>query len=334
MACGFMTAPSVRKNVMIPTQSYQFLFALDTLISPEESSTGIMSTKHVLGTALIATLALAMMFGSYAPSVRAATAIDGTAKYQGACTPFCTAVLTTGSTNDVIILYFTSVPTPTTNPPTVSDASVLSWGLRTSVANTGGILYEYYAVSAAALVADTITVTANLAGVTGTIYAFGISGANTATPFDPHAGIPATITQGAPSPFNLAITTSNANDMIIGAIQGSSTVFAVAAPNLAIDAQNYATAAISATEYDIVGSSGSYTVSFTSGGPAASELIADAVCAFGSVGCVAGGGGGPVPEFPFQFAMPVVLIGAIAVYFLFRFARPSIGRRIGSPAPM
>jgi hypothetical protein len=107
--------------------------------------------------------------------------------------------------------------------------------------------------------------------------------------------------------------------MIIGAIQGSSTQFAVAAPNTEVDAQCYGTAAISCVEYDIVSSTGSYTVSFTSGGPAASEIIADAIQASASV-----------PEFPFQLAMPVVLIAAMAIYFVARIAKPSIGRPIAS----
>jgi hypothetical protein len=108
--------------------------------------------------------------------------------------------------------------------------------------------------------------------------------------------------------------------MIIGAIQGSSTQFAVAAPNTEVDAQCYGTAAISCVEYDIVSSTGSYTVSFTSGGPAASEIIADAIQASGA----------SVPEFPFQLAMPVVLIAAMAIYFVARIAKPSIGRPTAS----
>jgi hypothetical protein len=294
-----------------------------------------IKTKSFLSIALVVTLGLALIVGaSITPAHAVALAIDGAgAKFQGACTPFCTASLTTGTTNDLIILFFTAVPTPTTNPPTVTDASALSWNFRAFVANTGGVLYEYYAISAAVLTADTITVTANLPGTTGTIYAFAISGANTATPFDPHGGIPATVSASS-SPFNLAITTSNANDMIIGAIQGSSTAFAVAAPNTVVSTFNYATAAISAVEYDIVGSTGTYTVSFTSGGPAASELIADAVCASGSVGCSAGGPPPSVPEFPFQLAMPVILIGAMALFFIVRFARPSSGKRYGAPAPL
>ena len=294
---------------------------------PSSSSSGVLSArkntksigaKHILGLALMATLALATMFGGYIPAAHAATAIDGTADFQGACTPFCTATLTTTSTNDVIIVFFTSVPTPAGTPP-ISDASSLSWLLRTSVSNTGGILYEYYATSAAALTADAIKLSASIAGVTGTIYAFGISGANVAGPFDPHGGIPATVSASA-SPFNLAITTSDANDMIIGAIQGSSTAFAVAAPNTEVDAQCFATAAISCVEYDIVGAAGTYTVSFTSGGPAASEIIADAVCAAGGAGCTGGGSPPPtsIPEIPFQLALPIVFAAAIGIYALAR----------------
>ncbi len=182
-------------------------------------------------------------------------------------------------------------------------------------------MYEYWAVSAAALTADTITVPAGIAGTTATIYAFAISGANTASPFDPHGGIPATVTQGAPSPFNLAITTSNANDVIIGAVQGASTAWSVNSPNSQVGgvgagAFNYATAAISAVSYDIVSSTGTYTVSFASGGPAASEVIADAVQA---------AGGPSVPEFP--TGLLVLAVPVFAIYLFMRGKGVSLGAR-------
>ena len=313
---------SMHKIVMVSTNPFFHKFRHSTssaglLTGQKYASSGGM--KRVLGTALMAILALAFLFGASIPAAHAASlALDGTAEFQGACTVTCSTALTTGTTNDVIIVYFTSVTTPTTNPPVITDAHALSWSLRTDVANTGGILYEYYAVSAATLTADTITATANDGGTSGTIYAFAISGANTATPFDPHSGIPATTIQGAPSPFNLAITTSNANDMIIGAIQGSSTQFAVAAPNTEVDAQCYGTAPISCVEYDIVSSTGSYTVSFTSGGPAASEIIADAVQA-------SGGGGPSVPEFP--TGLLVLAVPVLAIYLFMRGKGVSLGTR-------
>ena len=263
----------------------------------------------------MATLALAFLFGASFPAAHATSlAIDGTADYQGACTPFCTATLTTTSTNDVIIVFFTSVPTPAGTPP-VTDADSLSWSLRTSVSNTGGILYEYWATSAAALTADAIKVSAGIAGTTGTIYAFGVSGANTASPFDPHGGIPATV-MGTSTPFTLAITTTNANDMIIGAIQGSSTQFAVAAPNTEVDAQCFGTAAISCVSYDIVSSAGSYSSSFTSAGPAASEQITDALTA---------GAGPSVPEFP--TGLLVLAVPVLAIYLFMRGKGVSLGAR-------
>ena len=271
-----------------------------------------------MGIALMATLALAMMFGASVPAAHAVSlAIDGTADFQGACTVSCATILSTSTANDVIYLIFNSVTTPTTNPPTVSDTAGLTWAHRATASNTGGIEYTYYAIAASTLSSDTITVLANDAGTSGTIFVFGISGANTVTPFDPHAGIPATATSGGPSPFTLAITTSNANDMIIGAIQGSATALSVNAPNLAIDSQNFATAPISTDSYEVVSTTGTYTVSFSTGGVAADELIADAVQA---------SGGPSVPEFP--VGLLVLAVPVLGIYLFMRGRGVGLGARI------
>ncbi len=276
-------------------------------------------TKRVLGLAMMATLALAMVFGASIPAAHASSlAIDGTADFQGACTSTCATALTTSTAGDVIYLIFNSVTTPTTNPPTVTDTSGLTWGLRATASNTGGIEYTYYAIAAGTLSADTITVHALDSGTSGTIYVFGISGANTVTPFDPHAGIPATAMSGGPSPFTASITTSNANDMIIGAAQGSATALSVVAPNLAIDSQNFATAPISADSYEVVSSTGTYTVSFATGGVAAEEVIADAVQAAGA--------GPSVPEFP--TGLLLLAVPVLAIYLFMRGRGVSLGARI------
>src|SRR5579863_1679291 len=78
--------------------------------------------KGYMTIAMVVALGFALIFGTTIPQVHASSlAIDGTAKYQGACATTCTVALTTGTTNDVIYLIFTSVVTPTTNPPTVTD---------------------------------------------------------------------------------------------------------------------------------------------------------------------------------------------------------------------
>ena len=276
--------------------------------------------KRVLGLALMATLAMAFLFGASIPPAHAALGLDGSAALKGACTPSCATTLTTTSPNDVIYLIFTTGSTPSTNPPSITDTAGLTWGLRTQVSNSGGTYwtYSWYAISSAVLTADTITVSATVTLTTNTIFAFGISGANTVTPFDPHAGIPATAISGGPSPFTLAITTSNANDMIIGAIQGSATALSVNAPNLAIDSQNFATAPISTDSYEVVSSTGTYTVSFSTGGVAADELIADAVQASGA--------GPSVPEFP--VGILVLAVPVLAIYLFMRGRGVSLGARI------
>jgi hypothetical protein len=260
-----------------------------------------------------------MLAGGYIPAVHATAGLDGHAKNQpGNCNSTCTVTLTTTQANDVIYLAFGSATAPTTSPPTVVDGASLTWASRASATTAGAYLFTFYAIAASPLSSDIITVTANDAGGAASLFAFGISGANTVTPFDPHAGIPATAMSGGPSPFTLAITTSNANDMIIGAIQGSATALTVNAPNLAIDSQNFATAPISTDSYEVVSSTGTYTVSFSTGGVAADELIADAVQAAGA--------GPSVPEFP--TGLLLLAVPVLAIYLFMRGRGVSLGARI------
>ncbi len=112
--------------------------------------------------------------------------------------------LTTANANDVIILDIVQNGT-TVN--TISDTADLTWNLR-AVAGTGSdTIYEYYAIAPNVLSADAITV--NFTGTASYVdlNAFGISGANTSSPFGTSAPVTATTSTGA-------LTTSNANDFV------------------------------------------------------------------------------------------------------------------------
>ena len=81
----------------------------------------------------------------------------------------------------------------------------------------------FYAIASSALSSDSITVTWNSAPTHyAVLQVFGVSGANTASPFDPDAGLGDFATGAYPS-----VTTSNANDFIYGieltAVTGSPT---------------------------------------------------------------------------------------------------------------
>ena len=232
-----------------------------------------MRTYKVTLVSTMALLILGVLAGGYIPAAHATAGLDGHATTQSNCSSSCTVPLTTTNANDVIYLAFASVTAPTITPPTVADTAGLTWHLRGS--NT--YLFTWYAIAASPLSSDIITVTANDGNPTAELFAFGISGANTASPFDSGAGIPAA-GQSATNPHTLAITTSNANDMIVGAVMGASTSYAASAGFTQIDSS---TAPAAAAEYEIVGSAGSQTISFD-GSAAASYLIADAVQLLGA----------------------------------------------------
>jgi hypothetical protein len=122
--------------------------------------------------------------------------------------PSTNVTLTTANVNDVIIL---NIEENGTTVGSVSDAAGLTWNLQ-AVAGTGGdLLYQYYAVAPNALSADAISV--NFAGTASFVdlNAFGISGANTSSPFD-NTSIP-----GTSDSSTVSVTTSNANDLILAA---------------------------------------------------------------------------------------------------------------------
>jgi autotransporter passenger strand-loop-strand repeat protein len=120
-----------------------------------------------------------------------------------------TVSLTTSQANDVLIL---EVLQNHSTVASVTDTAGLTWHLRAVAGTSPNTIYEYYAIAPSAVSNDVVTV--NFAGsVTyADLNAFGVSGANTSSPFDPNASIAATPATSAGS-----VTTSNANDLIFAA---------------------------------------------------------------------------------------------------------------------
>src|SRR5437899_2530251 len=98
------------------------------------------------------------------------------------------------------------------NTPT---ATGLTFTLRKSAGTTPKFA-TYYAIASSPLSAVSITATASGASYV-IMNAFGVSGANTASPFDSNAAIPASNT-GTGNSHSVTISTSNANDFLIGAV--------------------------------------------------------------------------------------------------------------------
>ncbi len=124
----------------------------------------------------------------------------------------------TAQANELIIVVITANYN-TGATATISDsfATHLSYNLRTSTGVTGEKIYEYYAFTDSAHTGSfSITVTMSTTH-TYSVQAFGITGANIANPFDTHAGVPYTNSNtGASVPTVTGVSTSNANDMILG----------------------------------------------------------------------------------------------------------------------
>ncbi len=137
----------------------------------------------------------------------------------------------------------------------ISDTAGLTWTVRKNISNNtnGGPLYfNYYTAKAnATLNADSITVTRAAAGLMSLIV-FGISGANTTTPFDTNAGLPNSATGGAAP--TVTFSTSNANDILIsmaGDFGGANAMSAEVGWTLIQDINNAAFINLAA-EYKIV----------------------------------------------------------------------------------
>ena len=150
--------------------------------------------------------------------VQAATSLglDGLASGGAYNRGSYTVTLSTSSSPDVVIAFVTTyVGSSSITVSSISSAHLV-FTMRDLVSNTGNEnLEEWYAISASALTSETITVTLSASGYS-TVSIFGISGANTAPPFDNHAGLPASskVNSGT-TPRIAGISTSNANDMIL-----------------------------------------------------------------------------------------------------------------------
>ena len=133
------------------------------------------------------------------------------------------ATLSTTNSNDVIVVVASN---ENQGGPlrTVAAGGITATGLS-FVKRSGGSISAapysdaevWYAVASSSLSGLAITVTLTGATDDATIIAFGISGANTATPWDPNVSLPAGATGSTASiPTVSGVSTTNPNDMILG----------------------------------------------------------------------------------------------------------------------
>jgi hypothetical protein len=189
--------------------------------------------------------------------------------------------ISTAQSPDVIIVLG-SVLTGTQVIPHVKDAARLTWIARTTspIFNVAyhAELFEYYAIAATPLSVDSVNVSINLAQ-NFSVKVFGISGANTNSPFDP--GLPAPAQRAGTTNPSVSVTTSNPNDMILGLafVSGAPTISAGTGFScIGTSCASHANNPVAFGEYQVVSSTQSgYAVSVTLSNKQSWIMVADAV---------------------------------------------------------
>ena len=229
----------------------------------------------------------------------------------------CSVTLTTSNSNDIIIAIATADGEsclPTLGTPT---ASGLIFTLRKSDSEPLG---EWWALATSTLTSETITITIAESGQCGgnlvaTLIVWGIAGANTVTPFDPHLGLPSE-NSGSGSSGSVVVSTSNGNDMLLGMVGGYCTSDSIlvcpgggtAGPGFTVIKPD--SGAIAASEYEVVSSTQSgLTVTINFGGSTPWDMFGDAVQAAASPPP-------PVPEYPLGLAFLAII--AVIAYGVMR----------------
>ena len=191
----------------------------------------------------------------------------------------------TCSAGDVIIVFISSASINLVSSITDSLSTHLAYSGRCSTSSCGATSHnsesveEYYAITSSAA---TFTITATMAGTfTYDIYAFGITGANTASPFDADFTANSLLTghSATGAPTVTAVSTANINDIIFGLVGTASTTLETSSsPFALIGSAHDQTGQGMAAEDEIVGAIQSgITVSFgTTPGAEWTEIV-DAV---------------------------------------------------------
>jgi hypothetical protein len=144
--------------------------------------------------------------------------------------------LTTHRAPDIIIVYVSVLNNPVSSasiPPSVATivdgSATLTFQRRasvtTTVPNAGNNTFseeEWYAVASVPLNNDPILVKLSANTTVLTTVAFGVSGANPSSPFDPNSQLPVEVTGTTTGTVSAAVVTSCPGDMIIGGAAMSS----------------------------------------------------------------------------------------------------------------
>ena len=203
-----------------------------------------------------------------------ALALDGSGHANATNVSSIAVTLTTSNADDVICIVVTMNGVESIS--SISDDAGLTWTERaTSVADASHIEF-WTAPAPSALTTDEITVTLSGSTTFITVDAFGISGADTTTIFDSNVALPDTQDGSG----HVTITTSNADDFLIGAYR-----FSVANPTEGTGWTKISGANFQLTEYKIVSATQSaLDVDIGTGDGSENGGIGDAIIAAAVVG--------------------------------------------------
>lgn len=224
--------------------------------------------------------------------------IDGSAIEYSDTGTIASVHLTTSNSPDLIVVFLSVLNDPTgsgTSPPRIksfsSGVANLTFHQRayavTITKNAGSNIFseeEWYAVAGRPLNAESIVAELSSGSPHVSMIAFGISGANTSSPFDPNSSLPAIGTGSSTGIIGFPICTDNPNDIIIGGAAMSSVLPAAGSGFTLIQSdEGKSGGADPVAEYELVTSrSTNHQVSFSGEGQGLSAIqtwvvIADAI---------------------------------------------------------
>ncbi len=178
-----------------------------------------MRYRRIAALAIVVIFVLSPLLGiPIIPQARATggLALDGdgfgSSSNKGGCT--LSQTLTTAQQPDVIMALLVINDT-TTTVSKVTDTFPLAWTLRASQKGPSDVqIFSYYAIAKTVLTGENITFELSSAAVGTDCHVFGVSGANTAAPFDSNSGVPNS-QSGTAKTASLTYSTNDPNDFLI-----------------------------------------------------------------------------------------------------------------------
>lgn len=138
-----------------------------------------------------------------------ALALDGSNTSSAA-----TVTLTTSNVTDVIVLIVSYSTADTLNSVSDNSGTSAAWQKRVGVTNGTWKSEEWWTTTTGAWTGATVTLNFNLTPGLISTCVFGVSGANTSSPFDVNGSLPSTDNTGATS---VTFSTTAVNTFVVGA---------------------------------------------------------------------------------------------------------------------